>query len=28
MVTLTQCALAIARTGRTSLDEVFAVRLD
>lgn len=28
MVTLTQCALAIARTGRTSLEEVFAVRLD
>jgi type IV pilus assembly protein PilB len=28
MVTLTQCALAIARTGRTSLDEVFAVRLE
>lgn len=28
MVTLTQCALTIARSGRTSLDEVFAVRLD
>ena len=28
MVTLTQCALAVARTGRTSLDEVFMVRLD
>ena len=28
MVTLTQCALAIARSGRTSLEEVFAVRLE
>ncbi len=28
MITLTQCALALARTGRTSLDEVFTVRLE
>lgn len=28
MVSLTQCALAMARSGRTSLEEVFAVRLE